>query len=90
MLRDQLRGKERPKAVEVECPEFPDADGAPAKLLFRSRLTVADVVALARVRRAVRAMRFNQSVVNKMVDNEIVDATVASEQPPKQAMRCDL
>ena len=47
MLRDQLRGKERPKAVEVECPEFPDADGAPAKLLFRSRLTVADVVALA-------------------------------------------
>ncbi len=36
MLRDQLRGKERPKAVEVECPEFPDADGAPAKLLFRS------------------------------------------------------
>lgn len=32
MLRDQLRGKTRPKAVEVECPEFPGEDGAPAKL----------------------------------------------------------
>lgn len=35
MLRDLLRGQERPKAVEVECPEFPDADGAPYSLRAR-------------------------------------------------------
>lgn len=58
MLRDQLRGKERPKAVEVECPEFPDADGAPAKLLFRSRLTVEDVIALAEFEAPFAPMRF--------------------------------
>ena len=58
MLRDQLRGQERPKAVEVECPEFPDADGAPAKLLFRSRLTVSDVIALGEFESPFAPMRF--------------------------------
>ena len=34
MLPDQLRS-EPARAIEVECPEFPDEDGAPGKLVFR-------------------------------------------------------
>ena len=58
MLKDAILGSERPKSVEVECPEFPDDAGAPTTLRFRSRLTVADVLALSAADDAFKPLRF--------------------------------
>lgn len=39
----------RSEIVEVECPEWPDADGKPQAMRFRTTLSVADTLELAEI-----------------------------------------